>query len=186
VCLIDTEPRRLEVGAMRVLGYLARRIGEHFEALAEGRRPAPFFEPHALFERTAIGVVLDAQLAATTGANLVLVTFARAGAEPALLQRAMEAMQPIVSSVRSAAARWTAETLAFVCDGAHPSDAIDRALTDLREAGLAPAAVGVAQRRPRADRGASVDEVIAAAEAACAQSAAAGGTLVRTVVPARG
>ena len=32
---------------------------------------------------------------------------------------------------------------------AHPSDAMDRALTRLREAGLAPDAIGAAQCRPR-------------------------------------
>src|SRR6185312_13442034 len=125
ICLIDYVPRRLEAGDMRVFAYLGHRIGDHLAALADGRRPAPFFESPALFERAAIEVVLDAQLVAATCIDLMLATLAQDGL-PASLQHAARVVEESATKVRSAAARWTAETLALVSNGARPSDTIDR------------------------------------------------------------
>lgn len=182
VCLIDSVPHRIGVGDMRILELLAHRIGQHFEAMAAGKRPAPFFEPPALFERSAIDVILQAQLASRSDADLVLATFGRARAEPALLRRAVEAMYETAIGARFAAARWTQETLAVICDGAAPAETTERALRAARRAGLAPDGVVVAECRPSVNPALSAREVIGEAEAACARAALTGEPLVRTAV----
>lgn len=183
VCIVDSVPRQIGVGDMRILEYLARRIAEHFEALAQGKPAAPFFEPPALFERAAVEIVLEAQLVAGVDVDIVLARLARAG-DAAPLGCAAEAAMRAATSARIAAARWSADVLALVCGGARPSDTTARVLAALREAGLAPVAAGVAQCRGSGHRCATAREVIGVAEAACAR-AAPGCALVHAVVGAR-
>jgi CheY-like chemotaxis protein len=181
VCLIDAVPRRIGVGDMRILEYLAHRIAAHFEAMAAGERPVPFFEPPALFERAAIEVILAAQLAAHADVDLALAEFVRARSDPALLRRAAEAMCE-AAGARFAAARWTAESVAFVCGGATPAEATERVIRAARQAGLAPDGVGVAECRLAAHPALSPGDVIGEAEAACRRAVLTGEPLVRVAV----
>lgn len=185
VCLIDQVPRRIGVGDMRILEYLAHRIAAHFEAMAAGERPAPFFEPPALFERAAVDVVLAAQLANHADLDLALARFGRARAEPALLPRAAEAMLEAASGARFAAARWTVEIVAFVCDGNSPAEATERALRAARLAGLAPDGVGVAEHRLASSPAPSAHDIVVEAEAACARASLTGDPLVRSAIARR-
>jgi CheY-like chemotaxis protein len=184
VCLVDVVPRRVGLGDMRVLEYLARRIAARFEAMAEGRRPPPFFEPPELFEPEAVEVVLEAQLAAERDVALVLVGLARAGGAPAPFARAAEVLHDAALAARFAAARWTDDTLAFVLGGPEAPGEVDRAIASLRAAGLAITAAGVAECARAACGLVAAGEMIGLAEAAAARSGAAGGALVRSGVPA--
>lgn len=176
VCLVDTRPRAFDIVDMHVLEHVARRVGALLEAHVDGRAPssAPFFEPPALFDRETLEAVLALRLRERTDAELLVLDFDR---DPAPLREAASVVHDAAGGLRVLAARHSPRALAILCDGPDPAATRALCIAALEHAALVPRRVGVAAyRSARFGTGEQVgaDQLIAAAEAACARSAPPG------------